>query len=115
MEGKIIFRETEQIEPIDTSHNLGIKQVLLTNNETESDITQVAIGTLAPGEFVEKHFHVDMEESFYFLEGNGYYLIEGEKYPVKPGTYIHIPKDAEHYLKAEGETPLRFIYWGIEA
>jgi quercetin dioxygenase-like cupin family protein len=115
MARKVIFKEESQISSIKTSHSLGIKQVLLKKNETDSDVTQVAIGTLAPGEFVEKHFHVDMEESFYFLEGKGYYLIDGEKYPVKSGTYIHIPKDAEHYLKAEGEAPLRFIYWGIEA
>ncbi len=115
MENKVIYRHSTNIPTLKTSHLAGEKQVLLAGNESSSNITQVALGTLQPGESVEVHLHADMEESFYFLQGKGIYRIAGKDYKLELGTYLHIPINTEHYLQALGEEPLHFIYWGIEA
>jgi len=115
MNKEIIFKNLIEVASITTSHNAGTKKVLLKGHQTNSHITQVAMGTLRPGETVEKHEHEDMEESFYFLEGEGIYKIAGKDYPLQSGTYIHIPAKTAHELFAMGSKPLQFLYWGIEA
>jgi len=114
MKNKLIYKEIEEVKAVSTAHLSGMKQILLNKDETESSLTQVAVGVLQPGEIVENHLHYDMEESFYFLEGKGVYQIDGKQFSIGSGTYIHIPRNTEHLLKAEGKTPLKFIYWGIE-
>ena len=113
MDKKIIYRQLAQIESIHTSHNAGQKQILLNGNETQTRITQVAYGTLAPGEIVAEHSHQDMEECFYFIEGTGIYKLNGEEYKVCQGTFIKIPENTTHELRVVEDKPLRFIYWGI--
>ena len=113
MNNNIIYRQLAQKESTDTSHNAGQKQVLLNGSETETNLTQVAFGVLAPNEIVAEHIHNDMEECFYFIEGKGIYRLNGEEYNVSPGTFIKIPANTTHELEAIEEKPLRFIYWGI--
>ncbi len=113
MSDKIIYRQLARIESIHTSHNAGQKQVLLNNSETETKITQVAYGVLAPKETVAEHLHYDMEECFYFIEGEGIYRLNREEYKVRQGTFIKIPTNTLHELKVVEDKPLCFIYWGI--
>lgn len=57
-------RSLNNIVPIATSHNAGLKRVLLASNESECPITQIAITDLKAGEVVAVHDHQDMQESF---------------------------------------------------
>lgn len=113
MKLSVIHKLANALQKTSTSHTAGEKIVLVNNNETLSLLTQAAIGILNPGETVEAHLHIDMEEFFYFFEGEGIYKIEDEKFALKPTSFIKIPVGKSHELKAEGKIPLKFIYWGI--
>ncbi|MEM1137962.1 MAG: cupin domain-containing protein, partial [Bacteroidota bacterium] len=96
-----------------TAHNAGKKKVLIKNEEAASMLTQAAIGSLSPGDTVEAHMHLDMEEYFYFLSGEGNYVIDGDIWKVIAGTFIKIPAKKQHALVTIGTEPLTFIYWGV--
>ncbi|UZR96235.1 cupin domain-containing protein [Chondrinema litorale] len=113
MKDSVVNKLASALAKTRTSHNNGEKIILLKNEETESLLTQTAIGILQPGETVEPHVHSDMEEFFYFLEGKGSYIIDNKTYTLQATSFIKIPIGKIHELKAEGNVPLKFIYWGI--
>lgn len=42
------------------------------------------------------HTHDDAEESFYLLDGEVEFEVNGVGYPVRPGDFIHVPRKAVH-------------------
>ena len=42
--------------------------------------------------------------------GEGVVVIDGREHPVRPGTALFIPGDAEHGVRNTGEEPLRLLY-----
>lgn len=65
----MIHKNLSDIIPLLTSHNVGLKRVLVCNDETESAITQIAVTTLRAGEETDRHKHESMEEYFLFVKG----------------------------------------------
>jgi mannose-6-phosphate isomerase-like protein (cupin superfamily) len=74
-----------------TSHSIGQKFVFFRNDEFQSPLTQIAIGTLNSEETVPFHLHESMEEVFYILKGNGTFYIGDEKIDVEKNSCIKIP------------------------
>lgn len=58
-----------------------------------------------PGEVFNAHKHEKMEESFYVLEGNPTFIIDGKKYIGKPGDFIHMDPGEIHLIKNETLQP----------
>lgn len=108
-----ISSNIEAIQPIVTAHGQGEKFVFLKNGDSQTDLTQFAYGKFQPGECCEQHIHETMEEFFFFLEGSGEYLVNGETIYLKKGVFLRIPAKVAHELKATGDQPLEFIYFGI--
>lgn len=108
-----IISHTDELSEILTAHNSGTKKVLLNNEHSGNVITQIALGKLEPGESVESHLHKTMKEYFYFTEGFGQYLIEGQVHELSKGSFVIIPEKTEHALINTGEVPLIFFYFGI--
>lgn len=71
-------RSIKDIVPISTSHNAGLKRVLLAANESGCPITQIAITDLKAGEIADAHVHEDMQEGFYVLCGELDIVLDGE-------------------------------------
>ncbi|WKK66469.1 cupin domain-containing protein [Lutimonas zeaxanthinifaciens] len=111
MQNKIVFKSSDEMNFISTNHHTGLKKVLITDSDCASDLTQAAIGTLSAGQEIENHKHQTMEEFFFFSHGFGLFNIEGEDYECKAGTFIKIPLNKNHRLKAIEN--LKFIYWGV--
>jgi len=44
----------------------------------------------------ETHYHKKLTEIYYFLEGEGYMELDGERIPVKPHTSIFIKPGCRH-------------------
>lgn len=108
---EVICKNLKNIPVELTSHLIGSKRILLKDSESESMLTQAAIGSLLKGEFVENHSHPTMEEFYFFTNGKAKLMIDNIEYFCKKDTFIKIPKDAVHSLLAI--TAIEFIYWGI--
>ena len=108
-----VCQSLNDITPIVTAHGKGEKFVFLTQQDTPTAITQFAYGKLMPGEDVEQHLHPTMEECFYFISGEGKYVINNEMHDITPGTFCRIPANTLHALQPTGQQPLTFVYFGI--
>jgi mannose-6-phosphate isomerase-like protein (cupin superfamily) len=54
-----------------------------------------------------------MEEFFFFLSGNGVYMVDGENVTLEKGVFVKIPANTEHAMKCTGTDTLEFFYFGI--
>jgi mannose-6-phosphate isomerase-like protein (cupin superfamily) len=94
-----------------TSHYIGKKYVFFREEELQSPLTQIAIGTLIAEEVVLFHIHESMEEVFYILSGNGTFYIGEEQYNVNKNCCIRVPSGHSHSIKADSD--LQFYYFGV--
>jgi mannose-6-phosphate isomerase-like protein (cupin superfamily) len=104
--------DINEIEPTPTSHGVGSKRVILNGSDTNSHNTQIAFGEFRPGEEVEKHVHEDMEEYYFFIDGDGFMEIDGMEYPVAKDVFIFVKEKQQHRLVNNGDSILKFFYWG---
>lgn len=106
-----IIRLLSEVEPQPTAHRIGMKQVLLANDETSSSITQISVITLCKGERVDKHVHKTMDEHYLFLSGEGYFMMGDVKLECQEGLFLLVPAGTYHYMWAE--TELKCITIGV--
>ena len=113
MEKFIALRE-KNLAKVSTNHSLGVKKVFLNelNSHASDLITQIAIAELKSGEIIESHSHNSMNEYFFILEGEGYFIINEEKIYVDPLMLISIPNKTIHSIAAL--TDIRFYYFGVQ-
>lgn len=104
---RIIYRDYNLLEPVPTSHQIGEKKVLLSNSETISNITQLALCKLFANDKVEEHVHPTMDEHFIVVSGEGIIQIDNENYDLKAGKFILVPAGSYHNLFAV--TNIEFI------
>jgi mannose-6-phosphate isomerase-like protein (cupin superfamily) len=104
---RIIYRDFNSLESLPTSHQIGEKKVLLSNSETISSITQLALTKLFANDIVEEHLHPTMDEHFIVLSGEGIIQIDNENYDLKAGKFILVPAGSSHNLSAI--TDIEFI------
>lgn len=55
-------KSLNEINPVITSHDVGMKRVLLAANESGCSLTQIAVTDLKAGEVAQAHIHPDMQE-----------------------------------------------------
>lgn len=108
---KEIVKCLRDILPQSTSHGVGQKQVLLSRNETSSNITQIAITMLQPKEHVKPHVHPTMDEYYLFLSGKGCMTVGKEEVVCEEGLFLVIPAKEVHAIYAE--TEMKFIILGM--
>jgi mannose-6-phosphate isomerase-like protein (cupin superfamily) len=100
------------IAPVATSHNAGMKRVLLTANESDCPITQIAITDLHAGEIAEAHVHNDMQEGFYVLSGELDIALDGVIKHCKAEDFVWVKCGTSHELRAI--TDVRVMTIGCE-
>ncbi len=105
--------DIKDLKSISTSHDLGEKFVFKNSEQLNNSLTQVAFGVFLPKVSCETHVHLTMFKYFYFLSGNGTYLIGGESFKVYKGVLIEIPAGIWHSLECQGSEDLEFLYWGV--
>jgi mannose-6-phosphate isomerase-like protein (cupin superfamily) len=108
-----VYQSLSDIVPVVTAHNFGEKFVFLSQHDTQTLLTQFAYSKLMPGEDVEQHLHPTMEECFYFISGEGEFIIADKTFTIKPSTFFRVPANMNHALKIKGTEPLTFVYFGI--
>ena len=100
------------LEP--TRHG-ALKRVLLRHEDVHSPLMFLNEVYVAPGEQVERHQHEDMEEIFYFLEGEGRMHMVEDIQPVKAGDCVVVPIQTPHVVENTGEQEMRFVCFGVKA
>lgn len=77
----------------------------------ESEVSEVFIVVLEPGEAAPPHKHDDTEQVFYVIDGEGVLTIaEGQRqFEVRPTDIVRIPPSTVHSIKCTGEKTLRYL------
>ena|SRR5579862_8686355 len=60
-------------------------------------------------EGVSPHTHHDHTDSFYVLEGEVEFFLDGEWHVSGPGTFVSVPPDVEHGFRPAGGSPIRVL------
>ena len=71
---------------------------------------EVVESVFDPGwEGVDPHVHDDHTDSFYVLEGEVEFLVNGEWRSGGPGSFFSAPPGVEHGFRIAGEHPIRVL------
>lgn len=105
-------RSVKDIEPVLTSHNAGVKRVLLAPNESDCAITQIAVTDLKAGEVADVHVHADMQEGFYVISGGLDIVLDGVVEHCQPEDFVYVKCGVSHELRAI--TDVRVMTIGCE-
>lgn len=106
-----VIKDLQKIVPVPTTHQIGLKQVLLANDETASAVTQIAKTQLLSGEVVEDHVHLTMDEHYLCFSGEGTLWVDGSEIPFTNDTYVLVKAGSKHHLEAISD--ISFLTIGI--
>lgn len=65
---------------------------------------------IMPGEDFKTHYHIEVEEIFYTLEGSCEIYIDGELHYLKKGDLVQIPPKKNHYIRNTGNEPWLAVF-----
>lgn len=82
-------------------HSTGARLLYVTHSKYEGDWNS----------FPHSHYFAEL---CYIRSGQGYYLIEDQKYPVREGDFVIINPGVEHTEMSVGDVPLEYIILGVE-
>jgi mannose-6-phosphate isomerase-like protein (cupin superfamily) len=68
-----------------------------------------ALITIQPGRDLEAHVHQAEDDSFYILEGEMTFSLEGAETLAGPGTFVLVPPGVEHSFHNRGDVPVRML------
>lgn len=102
----------KDIEPVETSHKVGMKRVLLSAKESGCSITQIAVTDLKAGSVAKAHVHEDMQEGFYVLSGNLDVILNDVVEHCCPEDFVYVKSGTSHELRAV--TDVRVMTIGCE-
>lgn len=125
----MIKKNLHNLQYIPTSHNEGMKRVLIANEETDSKITQIAVTELKHCTKIDEHVHPDMDEYFYIIKyehdssrayRNDKYAdeiviiitINGTVYECVKDDIIYVPAGSRHQLEVLADVTIMTI--GVE-
>lgn len=111
----VSWKHVLQDAPLEPTRHGALKRVLLRHEDVHSPLMFLNEVYVAPGERVERHQHEDMEEVFYFLEGEGSMQLLEETQPVKAGDCVVVPMQIAHVVENTGLVELRFVCFGVKA
>ena len=63
-----------------------------------------------PGQELGPHKHMQVEETFYFLEGTPQMVIEGESYRVRPGDAFRVEPGEAHNIVNDTGADIRLVF-----
>src|SRR5919108_5622621 len=70
----------------------------------------LGIITMAPNrEGPELHSHADEDDSFYVLEGELTFMVDGDEVAAGPGTFVLVPPDVQHTFANRSDAVARCI------
>jgi quercetin dioxygenase-like cupin family protein len=95
-----------------TSQAEGLSRAVLVGREQGAVHSELAVGTLQPGGWLQRHFH-SFEEALYLLEGELLMEIGGHVHRLLKGDFCFVPIGTWHALAAsEGGEGARWLGFG---
>jgi mannose-6-phosphate isomerase-like protein (cupin superfamily) len=89
-------------------HRVGNVEFLARTQDTPR--FNLAIITVEPGsEGPGEHAHAEEDDSFYLLEGELTFTVEGSELIAGPGTFVLVPPGVRHSFANRGSVPARFV------
>ena len=76
---------------------------------TNGEFALVEHWEMTPGFASPYHKHHREDESFYILQGEVAFVIDGNWRRVGPGTFVFGPREVPHGFKAVGDTPVEML------
>ena len=92
----------------ESDHHEGGSAISILGSQDESKIFNAHLQSYAGGGATLPHQHDDREQYFYVLEGEGAFIVGGEEFSVRPGSFVFIPANTEHSYQV-GQQPLKFL------
>jgi mannose-6-phosphate isomerase-like protein (cupin superfamily) len=97
-----------RVEPFTTKDGSEIRELLAHRNSCVRNQT-LAEARLPAGQSTTPHHHVQTEEIYYILEGQGRMVVGEEDRTVGPGDAVAIPPGAFHQITNTGIGVLKFL------
>ncbi len=72
-------------------------------------------GLLPPGGSSPIHIHHKEDECVFVMEGTLLFVCGDQQWESGPGTWVRMPKDVPHGIRAVGDTPVRFLEFFLPA
>jgi mannose-6-phosphate isomerase-like protein (cupin superfamily) len=89
-------------------HRVGNVEFLARSHDTPR--FNLALITIQPrSDGPGPHAHVAEDDSFYLLEGELTFTVDGEELVAGPGTFVLVPPGVEHEFANRGDVPARFV------
>jgi len=106
-----MVRNIKEWEWIDLAkhHNGALTKLLVTRENTGARNIDFFLSSYAPKAFAALHSHEKSEEIFYFLSGEGVFMLDGERFTIGPGTVVFVPPQTEHGIFNTGFADLVFV------
>ncbi|HEY9749623.1 MAG TPA: cupin domain-containing protein [Allocoleopsis sp.] len=95
------------------SHNPAIQKKVMLRSGDLPHLTNFSQSYFAPGQVATAHAHQDMCEVFFVESGSGVIRIDGQEYPLQPGTCIAVEPGEVHEITNSGSTDLVLTYFGL--
>ena len=94
---------------------VGDKYTFLATGEQTGGAYVLADAVVPPGGGPPPHMHSREDESFYVLEGEVTFTVDGRDTVAPPGTFVQAPRDIPHAFKNHTSTPARMLILCVPA
>ena len=95
-------------DPFITKDSSAIREILAPRNSIIKR-QSLAEARLLPGHSTDEHYHIQTEEIYYILSGDGQMIVDGEERDVRRYDGIAIPPGAKHKITNTGADDLIFL------
>lgn len=97
-------RNIHELPSIPLNHDSGRKKVLFNYQDVDTPCRQISIATFHAGDLCEEHTHPTLDEHFYWQQGAGTFVIDGEEVPFAAGDYIYVPARSRHSIRFDADS-----------
>ena len=65
---------------------------------------------LKPGQEMGEHGHEHVEETFYFVQGNGKMVVDGAPHPAAAGDVFRVEAPERHNILNDGDADVKVVF-----
>ena len=88
---------------------VGDRYTVLASGDQTGGAYTLTDALVPPGGGPPPHYHTREEESFYVLEGEITFTVEGREVIGRPGTFVQIPRNTPHAFKNRSDAAVRML------